>query len=73
MWIVVVAWVYVVGLMALTERSFVAGIMTFFFYCLLPLTILLYLTGSKGRARRRAAAEAKPPPPSEPDQDTHSS
>lgn len=63
MWIVAVGWIYVVGLMALTEPSVVAGIMTFLGYCVLPLSILYYLSGSKRRrlrneraARERAAA-----------------
>ncbi|MEJ7807928.1 MAG: hypothetical protein WKG03_18650 [Telluria sp.] len=58
MWIVAVAWVYVVGLMALTEPSIVAGIMTFLGYCVLPLSILFYLTGGKARRARRAEQEA---------------
>ena len=58
MWIVAIAWIYVVGLMALTEPSIVAGIMTFLGYCVLPLSILYYLTGSKRRRERRARAEA---------------
>jgi hypothetical protein len=56
MWIVAVAWIYVVVLMALTETSVVAGIMTFLFYCVLPLSILYYLSGSKGRRLRNEAA-----------------
>ena len=56
MWIVAVAWVYVIGLVALTETSVVAGIMTFLGYCVLPLSILFYLTGGKARRARRAAA-----------------
>nr|WP_183678091.1 hypothetical protein [Janthinobacterium sp.] len=52
MLIVAIAWIYVVGLMALTEPSFVAGLMTFILYCLIPLSILFYLTGSKRRKRR---------------------
>jgi hypothetical protein len=63
MWIVAVAWIYVVGLMALTESSIVAGIMTFLGYCVLPLSLLYYLSGTKRRrlrneqaARDRAAA-----------------
>jgi hypothetical protein len=63
MWIVAIAWVYVVGLMSLTEHSIVGGIMTFLFYCVVPLSILYYLTGSKRRrarqARKAAAAQAK--------------
>lgn len=49
-----IAWIYVVGLMALTEPSVVAGLMTFLLYCVLPLSILFYLTGS-GRRKRKAA------------------
>lgn len=56
MLIIAVAWIYVVGLMALTEPSIVAGIMTFLMYCVVPLSILFYLTGSRGRKRRKAAA-----------------
>ncbi len=58
MWIVAVAWVYVVGLMALTEPSIVAGIMTFVGYCAIPLSILFYVTGGKARRARRAAQES---------------
>ncbi|MBC7456507.1 MAG: hypothetical protein H7335_22945 [Massilia sp.] len=56
MWIVAVAWIYVVGLMALTETNLVAGIMTFLGYCVLPLSILFYLAGSKRRRLRNAQA-----------------
>jgi cytochrome c biogenesis protein CcdA len=56
MWIVAIAWIYVVVLMAATETSVVAGIMTFFGYCVLPLSIVFYITGSKGRRARKAAA-----------------
>jgi hypothetical protein len=59
MLIVAIAWIYVVGLMALTEPSIVAGIMTFLFYCALPLSLLFYLTGAKRRRTRRQAAEDK--------------
>lgn len=70
MWIVALAWIYVVGLMALTEASFIAGLLTFLAYCLLPLGLLFYITGSKRRQERKyraaqaaaaAAAEALPP------------
>jgi hypothetical protein len=55
MWIVAVAWIYVVALMAATEPTIVHGVMTFLFYCALPLSIVFYLTGSKRRRARRAA------------------
>jgi hypothetical protein len=61
MWIVAVGWIYVVALMAATEPSLFAGIMTFFGYCVLPLSIVFYLTGSKRRRARREAAEASAP------------
>jgi len=54
MWIVAVAWMYVVVLMAATEPTVVGGIMTFVFYCALPLSILFYLTGARRRRARRA-------------------
>ena len=60
MWIVAIGWSYVVILMAATETSIVAGIMTFLIYCMIPLSILFYLTGSKRRRARRAAAAAQP-------------
>lgn len=56
MLIVAAAWIYVVGLMSITEASFVAGIMTFLIYCVVPLSILFYLTGGRGRKRRADAA-----------------
>jgi hypothetical protein len=59
MWIVAIAWIYVVGLMSLTETSFVAGVMTFVFYCLMPLSILYYLaTTNKRRERHRSERAA---------------
>lgn len=68
MLIVAIAWIYVVGLMALTETSVIAGIVTFLFYCVLPLGTVMYLAGSgRRRARRReqeaAARAARPAPP----------
>lgn len=57
MLIVAVAWIYVVGLMALTEPTIVAGLATFLFYCVLPLGIIIYLAGSRKRGARRRAAE----------------
>ena len=54
MWIVAIAWIYVVGLMAVTEPNIVAGIMTFTGYCVLPLSILFYLTGGRRRRERSA-------------------
>lgn len=45
-YIIAIAWIYVVLLMSATEPSIVAGIMTFIFYCVLPLSLFLYLLRS---------------------------
>jgi hypothetical protein len=69
MWIVAIGWMYVVTLMAATEPSVVAGIMTFLFYGLLPLSLVFYLTGAwrrgrvRVRVRRAREREAEPNKP----------
>jgi ABC-type transport system involved in cytochrome bd biosynthesis fused ATPase/permease subunit len=57
MHIVALAWIYVVFMMAVTEPSVVAGIATFVLYGLFPLSIILYLTGTRQRNRRRTERE----------------
>jgi hypothetical protein len=57
MLIVAIAWIYVVGLMALTEPTIIAGIVTFLFYCVLPLATWMYIAGTGKRRARRKAAE----------------
>lgn len=59
MWIVAIGWMYVVTLMAATEPTVVAGIMTFFGYGVLPLSLVLYLMGA-GRRRRRPVQRPGP-------------
>ncbi|HNH34427.1 MAG TPA: hypothetical protein PK375_00860 [Rhodocyclaceae bacterium] len=58
MYIVAIAWIYVTGLMALAETSITAGLLTFIFYGLAPLALLLWLLGTPERRRRRSATEA---------------
>ncbi|MBX9870176.1 MAG: hypothetical protein K2X63_10280 [Burkholderiaceae bacterium] len=53
LYLIATAWVYVVMLMALTENSVVAGVLTFFFYCLVPLFLVFYLALSSSRKRQR--------------------
>ena len=55
MYIVAIAWIYVVFMMSITEESVVAGLMTLVLYGILPLTIVLYIMGTPQRKRRRAA------------------
>jgi hypothetical protein len=58
MHIAAVGWIYVVLMMAITEDSAVAGIMTFLFYGVLPVAIIMYLAGTGNRKRRRAQEQA---------------
>jgi bacteriorhodopsin len=57
MYIVAVAWIYVVLMMSITEQSVIAGIMTFLLYGVCPLVVILYLMGSPQRTRNRLNAE----------------
>lgn len=57
MYIVAIAWIYVVLMMSITEQSVIAGVMTFMLYGVLPLTVILYVMGTPERKRRRARAE----------------
>ena len=73
MYIVAIAWLYVTILMAATETSLVAGLMTLVFYGVAPLALFLWLFGTPTRRRRQRQAEiqqtevsdqtAKHPPP----------
>jgi hypothetical protein len=57
MYIVAIAWIYVVLMMSITEHSVVAGVMTFLLYGVLPLLIILYLMDAPRRKRKRVADE----------------
>jgi hypothetical protein len=53
MYIIAIAWLYVAFLMAITEVSIVAGVMTFMFYGFLPCALLLWILGSPQRKRNK--------------------
>lgn len=57
MYIVAIAWIYVVLMMSITEQSVIAGVMTFVLYGILPLATILYVLGTPERKRRRMQAE----------------
>lgn len=59
MHIAAVGWIYVVLMMAITEDSVVAGIMTFLFYGVLPVALIMYVAGTGNRKRRRAQKISK--------------
>ncbi len=56
MYIVAIAWLYVTLLMAFTESSFTAGILTFLFYGLLPCALFIWIVGTPQRRRNRLKA-----------------
>lgn len=58
MHIVAIAWIYVTLLMALTESSILAGILTFLLYGLIPLSLFLWIFGAPERRRRRLRRES---------------
>ncbi len=56
MYIIAIAWVFVVVLMAAAEAmstSVVGGLMTFLLYCALPLGLFLYIFGTPQRRRNQ--------------------
>ena len=58
MYVVAIGWLWVVLMMALTEASLTAGLLTFFFYGLAPLA-LLWLAGTPARRRRQSVPDEK--------------
>lgn len=59
MYLVAIAWLYVVLMMAITETSIAAGIATFLFYGLFPLALFLWLFGTPHRKRMKAQRAAQ--------------
>jgi hypothetical protein len=57
--IAAVGWIYVTLMMAITEETVVAGIMTFFLYGVLPTVLIVYLGGSPQRRRRNEEARLR--------------
>ena len=55
LYIIAIGWAYVVLLMAATAKSFIAGAMTFLFFGLLPLALVLWLTLKRIARLRRLA------------------
>ena len=50
MYIILIAWIYVVFMMAITETSAVAGVLTFLLYGVLPASIIFYI-GTNGKRK----------------------
>ena len=63
MYLIAIAWIYVVLMMAVAEAlssqgTLLGAAFTFLLYGVMPLSIVLYIVGSPGRKRARRAAEA---------------
>lgn len=66
MYLVVIAWFYVVVLMSLAEAfspqgTVLGAVMTLILYGLLPLSIVVYIMGTPARKRALKAAESATP------------
>jgi hypothetical protein len=67
MYVIAIGWLYVIVLMALTESSVTAGIASFLFFGLAPVSLLLWLATTRTRRQRAAlrgalaAADGLPP------------
>lgn len=57
MYIIAIGWLYVTVLMALSEPNIVSGVLTFGFYGLLPVSLLMWLFGGPVRRRRSSLAD----------------
>lgn len=60
MYVVAIAWLYVVLLVSITQPTLLRAIVTFLGAGLFPLALLLYLLGTPQRRRDRAARDAAP-------------
>jgi len=70
MYIVAIAWLYVLLLISIMQPTVFRGIVTFVAAGLLPLGLLLYLLGSPRRRRDLAARGQAPEAPEEAPQST---
>ena len=66
MYLVAIAWIYVVLMMAVAEAfssqgTVLGAVITFVLYGVLPLTLVMYILGTPMRRRRRRAEESAAP------------
>ncbi len=58
MYVIAIGWLYVTLLMAATESSLTAGVLTFGVYGVAPLALFLWLLGTPQRRRGRLSPKA---------------
>lgn len=66
MYLIAIAWIYVVLMMAVAEAlssqgTVLGAVITFVLYGVLPLALVMYILGTPMRRRRRRAAESAAP------------
>jgi hypothetical protein len=77
MYLVAIAWMYVVLMMAVAEAvssqgTVLGAFITFLLYGLMPLALVMYILGTPGRKRlQRQAEEAAAPTSASPDGGSH--
>ena len=54
MYIIAIGWLWVALLLAITESSVIAGLITLFLWGLLPCGLMLWFSGSRVRRERQA-------------------
>jgi len=62
MHIVVIAWLWVILMMAITERSLAGGVLTFVFYGLAPCGLLLWMIATQRKFNRSKRGGLRQPP-----------
>lgn len=60
MYLIAIGWLYVALLVAISDTTVVGGVLTFVFFGLGPLALLMWLLGTPARRRRQQEKEAGP-------------
>lgn len=55
MYIIAIAWLFTAAMLTLGQTSVVAGVLTFFFWGIMPVCLILWLIGTPARLRRKSA------------------
>ena len=76
MYLIAIAWIYVVLMMAVaealsTQGTVLGAVITFALYGVLPLALVMYILGTPGRKRRRRAEEVATEQSAKPDGGGH--
>jgi len=58
MYIVAIAWLFVVLILSISQNSILAGVLTLLFWGVIPLGLLLWIVGTPARRLRKAREDA---------------